>query len=153
MYIGRSDLAHAAWEKTQSGDKINFVNSQAIQFVASLMVEGRVLLEGRIAIMRPSDYKQHNINPANLMRWYRKMRESLSSIMAHDFVVIQRTTLGTLKEWRGVGITPGAVALRFKGVLLKQFAEGAVEFDIKQSARPVKTREVDKSVRRGMKGT
>jgi hypothetical protein len=133
IYIGRSDLAHVLWSSAPSVDKIDFISSQAIQFVASITVEGRILLEGRIAIMRPSDYKLCNIDPTNLSRSYRKIRKSLSSIMAPDFVVVQRTTSGVLKEWHGVGVTPGAVSWCRKGILLKQFPEGAVEFDIKQT--------------------
>jgi hypothetical protein len=126
VYLGRSDLAKVVW----TGGRIDFVKSQAVQLVASVEV-GKVLLQGQIGIMKPSEYKLKGIDSKPLSKWYRKLQASLSAIMAKDVVVIQKTAVGSVKEWPDKGITPCAVSWHKKGGLLKQFAAGAVEFDVR----------------------
>jgi hypothetical protein len=132
LYLGRHDLSPPIWQQRPNGD-IDFVHSRAIQCVPCLMDEETILLEGRIGILRPSEYTLQGIDPGPLTRWYRKVRRSLAAIMMPDAVLIHHTTLGTVKECRGAGLTPGAVAWRQRGCLLKQFAEGPVEFDVRVS--------------------
>lgn len=138
FYIGRSGLAYPMWRKIKGGERndIDFVRSQAIQFVTSFIAEENILIQGRLGIMRLPEYKPQGIDPAPISRWYRQIRKSLSSIMTHDVIVVQRITNGSLKEWRDIGITPGAVAWRRRGGLLKQFAKGSVEFDISPALHP-----------------
>jgi hypothetical protein len=135
IYLGRYDLARPVWQRVQNENRIDFINSQSIQFVPSLPVGKDILLEGRVGIMRPSEYKVHGIDPAKISQWYRKTRESLSSIMLDSVVIIQKTTTGKVKEWPAIRISPGAVARHRKGGLLKQFPDGAVQFEIKEKRK------------------
>jgi len=130
LFIGRSDLSPIVLENKAHSTSLDFIRSQAIQFVPSTIAKEVILLEGRLAIMRPSEYKLHGIDPKPLSQWYRHIQKSLASIMTRDNIVVQRTSTGKLKEWREIGITQGAVSWRRNGRLLKQFPRGEVEFDV-----------------------
>jgi hypothetical protein len=52
--------------------------------------------------------------------------------MSKDYIVAQNTTLGTVKVWRDLRITPGAVDWRLSRKLLKQFPKRPVEFDVRR---------------------
>ena len=132
FFIGRTGLSKPVWRDSPRGKELDFIRSQAIEFSPSLIVRESILLEGRLAIMRPSEYSLHGIDPNPLSRWYRPIRKSLTSIMTKDYIVVQRTTTGEIKEWHEIGVTHGAVTWRLGGHLLKQFPQGAVEFDINQ---------------------
>jgi len=130
LFIGRRDLSDIIWEDNKRGKRIHFIKSQAIQLVPSLIVQECILLEGRMAVMRPSEYSLHGIDPKPILQWYKQVRKSLASIMSKEYIVVQRTASGKLKEWREIGLTPGAISWRLSGRLLKQFPRGEVEFDI-----------------------
>lgn len=132
FFIGRTDFSQIAWEDKPHGKELDFIKSQALQFVPSTVVSGYILLEGRLTIMRPSEYNLHGIDPKPLSRWYKQIRKSLTSIMTKDYIVVQRTTTGEIKEWHEIGVTYGAVTWRLGGHLLKQFPGGAVEFDVRK---------------------
>lgn len=137
FFVGRRELSDIVWEDTKRGKRIHFIKSQAIQIVPSLIVQERILLEGRMAVMRPSEYTLQGIDPKPILRWYKQVRKSLTSIMSREYIIIQRTTTGKIKEWLEVGVTPAAVAWYHRGHLLKQFPQGAVEFDIRHIETPL----------------
>jgi hypothetical protein len=131
FFLGRTDLTNIVWRETLGGKKeIDFIKSQAIEFWPSLIVMDNILLEGRLAIMPPSEYTLQGIDPKPILRWYKEVRKSLTSMMSKEYIVVQRTTNGKLKEWREIGLTPGAISWRLSGRLLKQFPRGEVEFDV-----------------------
>ena len=118
----------------KGGRRLNLVQSKAIQFVPSALVERRVLLEGRMAIMRKSDYQLDAIPWEPIVEWFRSVSQSFKDTIGHKgAILIQNTTLGTVKEWHQVMVSQDAVNWRRTGGLLKQFPRGEVEFDVKLS--------------------
>ncbi len=131
LFLGRRDLAETpAWRATPRGDQIDFKKSRAIQFVPSLTICNHILLEGRIAILRPSEYQTDEIPSKPLLQWFRQVARSLYSLKAPGTILTQRTADGSQKEWQNVIVSSGAVAWRCAGGCLKQFPKGMVEFDL-----------------------
>ena len=126
--------ARPIFDFTPRGQRsLNFLQSKAIQFVPSLIVEGRVLLEGRMAIMRKSDYQLHGIPCEPIFGWFHSVAASFKAAVADRAVLLiqQKKGSGTIKEWRQVVVSKHAAKWRRNGRLLKQFPRGEVEFDIK----------------------
>jgi hypothetical protein len=137
LFLGRKDMApESVWLDTAVGRQIDFVKSMAIQFVPSLAYHDKVLLEGRISIMRVENYQQEGIDCAPLLNWFNALCRSFQRAVAkRDAVVTQRTTEGTIKEWRKVLVSERAVEWRHSGRKVKQFPKGEVEFDIRISKK------------------
>ena len=130
IFIGRRDISNIVWRNTKSGKRIDFIKSQAVQFVPSLTVRKNIVLEGRIGIMRDSEYNENDIDPTPVKKWFRTLNASLRSIMAKDYAVIQHASTGEIRKLRNTGVTQKAVEWRQKGKMLRQFPDGEVIFDV-----------------------
>lgn len=132
FFVGKPEFLGQAYSQDRFLQEVedNFTRLQAIRITASRIVADRILLDGQIAIMRPIYYVEASIDPKPVQKWYQQVKRSFKAIMTKDFIVTQRTTLGTVKEWKEIGITPGGVEWRLSGKLLKQFPKGPVEFDV-----------------------
>ena len=132
LYIGHKEIVPSpVWRTTLRGQQdIDFKKSCAIQLIPSLVVNNEILLEGRLAILRKAEYEEEKINPRPLFHWFRKVVSTLDSLRFPGAVLAQQTTKGTIKQWKEVLVTPGAVQWWQKGYKLKQFPRGEVAFSI-----------------------
>ncbi len=135
--FGRVEVTEPIWrESDKSGvdqvKRIDVVRSCAIQFEPCLAIDGRILLHGRIAISTPAWYKHYGVDHGSVSLWFRRVKRSLEAIMAKDAAIVLQLPDGRCVLQRGMRATPGAVAWRKAGGLLKQFTSGPVEFDIAQ---------------------
>jgi hypothetical protein len=135
LFLGCRGLTiEPVWLETPRGVRLDFIRSQALQLVPSLVVENTILLEGRLSVMRRGEYERVGVNPTKLIKWYRKIRKSLVSLMSSNHILVQKTSDGKIKLWTDVGISPGAVLWYHEGHSLKQFPQSPVEFDIFSSS-------------------
>jgi hypothetical protein len=132
LYFGFDDLVpNPRLRRTTAGQQeIDFVRSQAVLFSLSVIVRKTILLEGQIAIMHPRYYMDAGIDPSFLQIRFRKVVKAFKVLSTPNTVVVQRTLQGTIKRWNRVIVTQGAAEWKKSGNLLKQFPDGAVDFDI-----------------------
>jgi hypothetical protein len=85
-----------------------------------------ILLQGRLAIMRATDYDD-GARAAELAKLFRKLKAELRRDSEAGRVVVQPLPGGELKRWRDmlVGRTVSESGFR-----LKQFLRGEVEFRV-----------------------
>ncbi|MBM3240375.1 hypothetical protein FJZ31_29180 [Candidatus Poribacteria bacterium] len=131
LFLGCHGLTiEPVWLETPRGVRLDFIRSQALQLVPSLVAENTILLDGRLSVMRRGEYERAGVNPTKLFQWYRKIRQSFVALMSSNHILVQKTNDGKIKRWTDVGISPGAVLWYHEGHSLKQFPQSPVEFDI-----------------------
>ena len=135
LHVGcREIVAEPVWSAIRTGLKdIDFIQSQAIQVVLSRQVDDRILLEGQIGIMHEASYRDAGIDPAPLQKWFRSVANSLKRLRANVAVVLRDPASKQERRYPGIVATAGAVQWRRSGRVLKQFVDGAYEFDIQAS--------------------
>jgi len=133
LFLGLKTLTKApVFRPTPQGSTLDFVKSLAIQYVPSLVCAPDILIEGQLAVMRKFEYELAKLPWQHLFQWFRELTRSFRRTLGFKgAVLVQHTTLGTVKEWRGVLLSKGAVEWRLNGRRLKQFPRGEVEFDLR----------------------
>lgn len=134
FFLGRKSLvASPIWNTVGAGRReLDFLKSSAVQYVPALVVHEKILLEGRMAILPSSAYEDAGVDPKPIAAWFKKVRDSFASMLREPrATLVQSTTSGAMKSWNQVLVSPGAVAAKTSGKLLKQFPEGEVEFDVR----------------------
>lgn len=128
LFLGEPSLCQSpVWRTVGDRREVDFPRSYAVQLVPSLVVnEGTTLLQGRIAILRMSDYEDER-RAAALAELYRRLRTALKRESDARNVVVQPMTDGTRKRWKDVLVGSG---VSDSGLKLKQFSAGTVEFDV-----------------------
>jgi hypothetical protein len=135
LFLGNRDLVpNPVWRVTGGGhQEIDAINTQSIQYVPSRLAD-HILLLGQIAIMSEPYYREAGIDPSGVQAWFRDVAKSFrKQKYPRSRVVLAWTENGVRKERKqpGIIVTPGAVEWRRSGGRLKQFVEGAYEFDIR----------------------
>lgn len=132
IFIGRSDLSAApVWRNTSVGKEIDFIRSRAIQIVPSATID-EMMLEGRIDIMRASEYQRIGVDPLPLMQWFRLMQRSLEKMLQFDgaYLVGRKGHRSGFPSRRRALVSRDAAAWRHSGHDLKQVPESTIEFDV-----------------------
>ncbi|MBX9790669.1 MAG: hypothetical protein K2Y37_17265 [Pirellulales bacterium] len=131
LFLGHANLqTDVVWRSTARHIlEIDFVRSQAIQCLPSLIVDASILTEGQLAIMDASYYEEVGIDPRPLQRWFRDVVRSFRALRAPR-MALGKVDHAAIKRWPSVVVSPGAVDWRKSGRKLKQFPKGAAEFDI-----------------------
>jgi hypothetical protein len=107
--------------------QLDFRNYLCIQIVPSFVVED-ILLKRRIGTPDPKEYRDVPGEKSFLLwrkRTYRLFKMTLSDA---SVVATQLLSDGTVKEWKDLVISPGAVEWHRKGGKLKEFPKGPVTF-------------------------
>jgi hypothetical protein len=115
--------------------QLDFIRSQAVELSPSYIAYGTTLIRGQIAIMTKGYYRDIGLDPEPLQQWFRRIVRSFRRIMHPRAVITQTTTSGTVKQWPGIGVTPGALDWWRKGGLLKAVATSTVTFDVAEKER------------------
>lgn len=135
VFLGRNDLGPGPqWRIAGRRNELDFVVSQAVQLIPSV-TQGDVLVEGRMAIMRRSDYERNGITFEPLRNWFREVGASLrKSLKTREMRLITRSaTEAPATSARKVSVSPGAIAWRRGGKRLQQVAGSLIEFDIPEA--------------------
>jgi hypothetical protein len=129
LFIGNRQLRDSPVMRTtgDEGQQLDFRNSLCIQLVPSLVVRN-ILLKGSFGTLAPKEY--HDLPEARqFIHWrkeaYRSFKEALSDL---SIVATQLLADGTIKEWKDVIVSTGALEWFRKGRKLKEFPRGPVEF-------------------------
>jgi hypothetical protein len=133
LFFGPGDLVSSPiWRTSERGDRdIDFARSKAVLFDPSFVVRKQILLEGTMAIMRRVYYEEAGIDPKPLQRWFRQIANSFTKLKTAGTVVLRDPADGTEKAYPDIIATPGAVEWQRTGHLLKQFVNGAYEFEVR----------------------
>jgi hypothetical protein len=137
LYVGHKDLSPSpVWRQAGSAPELDFIRSRAIQVIPSL-VDGEVLLEGHVSIMRPADYQAHGVAFQPLHRWFREVCESLEQTIAPPkaTLIVLSPTEPPAPSRRKTALSKGAAAWKKGGGRLKQFSESVIEFDLPGGTR------------------
>lgn len=128
VFLGKPSLCpDPRWRFVGDRRELDFAQSYAVQVVPSILsADGKILLQGRLAIMRATDYDD-GARAAELAKLFRKLKAELRRDSEAGRVVVQPLPGGELKRWRDmlVGRTVSESGLR-----LKQFLRGEVEFRV-----------------------
>jgi len=136
IFVGRRDLGPGAqWRIAGQRRELDFTASQAIQLVPSLSHED-VLIEGRLAIMRRSEYQRAGIAFEPLAMWFGEVGRSLKAALnARDtHLITYSSTEPPAPSRRKVLVSPGAIEWRKSGKRLQQIPGSLIEFDIPREA-------------------
>ncbi len=132
IFIGRKDRAPGPlWRSAAERNELDFVASQAIQFVPS-QARGNVLIEGRMGIMRLAEYERQGVLFEPLHKWFRELARDLEhSVNARELrLIVHSATDADAPSRRPVLISPGAMAWRRSGARLQQVAGSLIDFDL-----------------------
>jgi hypothetical protein len=132
FFLGHRDLSNEPiWRTTPRGMlEIDFLASRVVQFVPSLTVGVKTLLDGRLAIMPHEYYKEARIDDRPLREWFRLIAGSFGQLRSTGSCAIHRSKEGNVTRYANYVLTRGAVMWRQQGGLLKHSPDAAVEFDI-----------------------
>lgn len=128
VFLGTPSLCpDPRWRIVGDRRELDFAQSYAVQLVPSILSsDGKTLLQGRLAIMRATDYDD-GARAAELAKVFRKLKAELRRDSEAGRIVVQPLPGGDLKRWKDmlVGRTVSESGLR-----LKQFLRGEVEFRV-----------------------
>jgi hypothetical protein len=129
FFFGHKGLTSGPVMRTggDSLQRIDFRSSLCIQ-VAPCFIARDALLKGSFGTLDPKEYRKI---PAErqFMLWRRDAYRSFKKAFSESSVMAtQLLSDGTLKEWREIIISTGAVKWSRDGGKLKEFSEGPVEF-------------------------
>lgn len=118
------------WRIVGDRRELDFTRSYAVQLVPSLVVPNvKTLLQGRLAIMRESDYDDAS-RYIELLKLYRRLRSDLQRASDSGRVVVQSLSTGGRKKWADMLVSPAVVGFNAK---LKQFSRSEVEFELEST--------------------
>lgn len=131
LFLGNRELVETpVWRIAGDGrEVIDLVRSMAIQFVPSLVVDNNVLLEGQMAIMTATYYRELGLDQGPLERWFARIANSFRKQRSPAKLVYHRAD-GQAAAFPGTMLTSGAVQWRLAGRRLKQLLHGPMEFDV-----------------------
>ena len=131
LFLGDPKLCvEPQWRVAGDRRELDFQRSYAVQLVPSLLAkDGHTLLQGRLAIMRESDYSDVS-RYAELGALFRRLRSDLKRRSDSSHVIVQPLSGGGHKRWNDIQV--GAAVLGSAKVL-KQFSGGEVEFRIESA--------------------
>lgn len=133
MFFGNKSLQNRLiWQTTlDNRTELDFIRSQTVQFVPSLLINGTTLLEGQLAIMSDVYYHELGIDPGPVGHFYSELRKSFKRIFDNNSRVAVVTPTGETKLIPNTSITASAAEWvnRKKG-RLKQLKDGPVEFTV-----------------------
>jgi hypothetical protein len=136
IFLGRKDLGPGPqWRIAGQRKELHFTASQAIQLVPSLAHEN-VLIEGRLAIMRRSEYQRDGIAFEPLASWFRVVSRSLKAALnaRETRLITYSSTEPPAPSRRKVLVSRGAIDWRKSGKRLQQTPGSLIEFDIPRAA-------------------
>ena len=129
LFIGNRQLrSNPIMRTTQNGRReIDFKHSLCVQVVPCLITD-HILLEGSIATLKPKEYDGIPCE-REFRHWKQQIIGCFTKMLSdRSFVTTQILSDGTVKEWRRLIVSSGAVAWYREGGKLRQFAKGPVEF-------------------------
>ncbi|MGB5102435.1 MAG: hypothetical protein WBO04_03835 [Steroidobacteraceae bacterium] len=128
LFLGTASLSPAPqWRVTADRRELDFQRSYAVQLVPSMLsTDGRMLLQGRLAIMRPTDYEDQK-RAAELAKLFRRLTAELKRDSDAGRVIVQPLPTGERKRWGDVLVGRQISESNLK---LKQFSRGEVEFQV-----------------------
>jgi hypothetical protein len=129
FYLGLCSLGDPSLVESHHRSMQEFTKTLSVRLEASTIVQGRILLEGQLAIGQRWAYEKAGLDSEPLGRWFRRLRRSLAKVMSKDWVVGGFREDGSVYKW-SAAITPGAVAWRQEGKLLKQTSRSTVEHEV-----------------------
>jgi hypothetical protein len=125
MFIGDSRLSLPAWRNANGRRLLDLQRSCAVQLVPPILSRGRHLLQGRLATLRPQVYEVSCAG--GVPQLFQQLCRSMKRNSDHTRVVTQLLPDGRKKRWTDILVGKGVPA---EDVRLKQFAAGAVVFDL-----------------------
>jgi hypothetical protein len=115
------------WRVAGDRRELDFVQSYAMQLVPSLVApDDTTLLQGRLAIMRSTDYDDGK-RYTELNKLFRRLKADLKRNSDAGHVVVQSLPDGGRKRWTTMLVSQAVATSTTK---LKQFSRGEVEFGI-----------------------
>jgi hypothetical protein len=133
LYVGKKELTREPiFNKGSSGmNKLNFLASLCISIIPSFYMKD-TLLEGQMETLRPSAYRNDR-RKSNLFKFrFEVYRSFKKTINLKGVVPVQVLANGHEKEWRGLVVSPGALAWHTRGGKLKQFFDSPVEITLRR---------------------
>jgi hypothetical protein len=129
LFLGTAAIApHPLWCTAGGRREIDFQRSYAVQLVPSVIApDAKTLLEGRMAILRSDQYADAEA-AKELIALFRRLQSEMKRASDHQHVVVQTLTNGEKKKWRNILV--GRELPSSNIVQLKQFAQGAVTFEV-----------------------
>jgi hypothetical protein len=128
LFIGFPALcSEPIWRVAGGLRELDFPRSYAVQLVPSIITsDDRSLLQGRLAIMRKTDYDDKS-RYAELSKRYRFLRADLKRNSDAKHVIVQALSSGRRKRWLDMLVSTAVVDSK---PILRQFSKGEVEFEI-----------------------
>lgn len=102
IFIGAPDVSRdPVWRLVNGRRLLNFQSSYVVQLVPSVITpDERILLQGRLAILRPNQYADA-ARAKKLLLLCRRLRSSMKSNSDVGQCIVQRLSNGQLKHPRG----------------------------------------------------
>jgi hypothetical protein len=135
FYLGLAELSSPDVVESYQGHLQEFTRTLSVRLEASTIVQDRILLEGQLAIGQRWAYEKAGVAPEPIIRWYRRLRRSLATIMSKDWVLISALEDGRLHRWT-TAVSPGAVAWRQDGKILTQLPTSPFCYDVARDSKP-----------------
>lgn len=131
IYAGLKEASGGpVWRKGHNGAELDFVLSQAVQILPSMLDDG-VLYEGTVATMRPEDYRAAGMSFGPVRRLYGTLTGALETFAVDRAKVLVALPGESPKPARGKFlVTDGAYRLHRAGTRLKQFADSLIEYSL-----------------------
>jgi hypothetical protein len=132
IFLGQVELANVpVFETTPGRLHIDFARSRCIQLVPS-MQQGEFIIEGNLAILRPSEYDRSRIDAVPILKWFRELSKAFERRLGKAGVRLITTGPGGSRSRspRRVLVSQGVVDLAKQGKRLKQFLGSSIEFEL-----------------------
>ena len=128
LFLGTATLSAAPqWRMVADRRELDFQRSYAVQLVPSMLsADGGLLLQGRLAILRPTDYEDEK-RAVELAKLFRRLAAELKRDSDAGHVIVQPLPTGESKRWSDMLV---GSAIAESGLKLKQFSRGEVEFRV-----------------------
>jgi len=131
LFLGDQRLfPEPQWRVAGDQRELDLRRTYAVQLVPSLLAkDGHVLLQGRLAIMRESDYGDVS-RYASLGALFRRLTSDLKHRSDSSYVIVQPLAGGGRKRWKDIRV---GAAVPGSAKVLKQFSGGEVEFRVERA--------------------
>ena len=130
MDFGRYAVQEPVLRKHGYGVDLDFPRSLAIQFIPSLILDGRKLLVGQIAISSKSWYDFYGVESSSVFAWYRELSRSWKKVFRDESMVVVSGSCGRMTEYRYVHLTVGAIDWWKQGKELKDSTNMTFKYDL-----------------------
>jgi len=124
LFLGDPTFSRPVWRETNGRRILDVQLSCAVQFVPAISVPDHILLQGRLAVLRPDQYDGSCAE--RLPGLFRHLRLSMQRHSDRTRIVTQLLSGGGKKRWKGMLVGKDVPA----DVELKQFVTGSVVFDL-----------------------